>query len=151
MCSGRACAVQWNCVLECASRACTRVCSRARVCMCRAGAAERAYPCRERPARCRAAGPPDVRLAREGTRHGGLFTEVFFDCALQYTQIKHCFKHANIPWYGTDTPYMIAHMTVRVAFLAARRTCRCRPRLQSRLGMLRHQKADTCAVHDPCH
>ena len=46
--------------------------------MCRAGAAERAYPCAGNglPG-CRAAGPPDVRLAREGIRHGGLFTEVF--------------------------------------------------------------------------
>ena len=84
--------VQWSCLcavpvasaVEMCVGVCTdpwaraRVCSRARVCMCRAGAAERAYPCRKRPARCRAAGLPDVRLAREGTRHGGLFTEVFF-------------------------------------------------------------------------
>ena len=40
MCSGRACAVSWNCMLECAPRARTRVCSRARVRVCCAGAAQ---------------------------------------------------------------------------------------------------------------
>ena len=48
-----------DCVSECALWACTRVCSRARVRVrvgvCCAGAAERAYPRRKRPARSRAA------------------------------------------------------------------------------------------------
>ena len=48
-----------------------RACACARVlCVCRAGAAERAYSRGKRPSRSRAARPPDLRLEREGTRHG---------------------------------------------------------------------------------
>ena len=80
MCSGRACAVQWKCVLECAPWACARACSRARVRVCCARAAERAYAREKRPSRSRAAQLPDLRLAREGICHGGPFTEVFDNC-----------------------------------------------------------------------
>ena len=77
--------VQWSCLCSamrmcvgvCTVGACVRVRSRARVCVCCAGTAERAYSRRKRPSRSRAALPPDLRLAREGTRHGALFTELF--------------------------------------------------------------------------
>ena len=60
MCSCRACAGSWQCVVECASLGRSRVCSRARVGVCRAGAAERAHSRWKRFARSRVAELPDV-------------------------------------------------------------------------------------------
>ena len=54
------CSAMKMCVGVCTVGARAREFSRARVCVCRAGAAERAYPRRERLARSRAAEPPDV-------------------------------------------------------------------------------------------
>ena len=60
MCSCRACAGSWQCVVECASLGRSRVCSRARVGVCRAGAAERAHSRWKRFARSRVVELPDV-------------------------------------------------------------------------------------------
>ena len=49
--------------------------------------AERAYAREKRPSRSRAAQLPDLRLALEGTRHGGPFTEVFFVHLGYYVQL----------------------------------------------------------------
>ena len=69
---------QWKCVLECAPWAHARVCSRARVWVCRAGAAECAYPRRKRLARSRAAELPDLAASARApampcTVHGKFF------------------------------------------------------------------------------
>ena len=78
VCSGRACAVQWKCVLECVPWARARVCSRARVCVCCAGAAERAYPRRKRPARCRAAQLPDLAVRERAPAMARSSRKLFF-------------------------------------------------------------------------
>ena len=67
MCWCRACAGPWKCVLECASWARTCVCSRARVHVCCAGAAGRAYSRRKRFARSRAAELPDLAASARPT------------------------------------------------------------------------------------
>ena len=78
MCWCRACAGPWKCVLECASWARTCVCSRARVHVCCAGAAGRAYSRRKRFARSRAVELPDVAASARPTAMRALFTEFFF-------------------------------------------------------------------------
>ena len=98
MCWCRACAGPWKCVLECASWARTCVCSRARVHVCCAGAAGRAYSRRKRFARSRAAELPDLAASAEArcprpprpTAQGAcrlpccaLFTDFF--CNILYT------------------------------------------------------------------
>ena len=82
MCSGRACAVHWKCVLECAPWACACSCSRARVRVCCAGAAGRAYSRRKRRARSRAAELPDLASRARAPAMGAVFTELFFGTAV---------------------------------------------------------------------
>ena len=86
MCWCRACAGPWKCVLECASWACTCVCSRARVHVCCAGAAGRAYSRRKRFARSRAVEPPDVAASARPTAmpcsvHRKFFPHIIYKAA----------------------------------------------------------------------
>ena len=81
MCMCRACAVQWNCVLECASWACTRVCSRARVVVSCAGAAGWARRHRTRPTLCRPLGRRSSACAHRPTCHRSTVHRKFFHYA----------------------------------------------------------------------
>ena len=79
MCLCSACAGSWKFVVECASLGRSRVCSRSRVGVCRAGAAGRAHSRWKRSARSRVVELPARGREREGTRHGALFTESFYE------------------------------------------------------------------------
>ena len=90
MCSCRACAGSWQCVVECASLGRSRVCSRARVGVCRAGAAERAHSRWKRFARSRVAELPDVAASARAPAMAHCSRKVFMNIYVIFYPHPYC-------------------------------------------------------------